>query len=155
MKSNLLEKIGTSLQKKVLVSQDLLSKEDISSLKGIFQDRRYSLAAAQELSDNSENIIAQIVDCLGPTLNQDEIERFKSFLDLFLRAISYALVAGDKEPIDEYVLNGFHEFVYATNQSMNSYVDAMEYVKSHACLRDGVHQKLEEYVQYTIDALLS
>lgn len=155
MKSNPLEKIGISLQKKVFASQDLLSKRDIDSLKDIFKDRHYSLTAAQELSGNSEKIISQIVDFLSPNLNQDEIERFKAFLDLFLRAISYALVAGDKEPIDEYVLNGFHEFIYATSQSMSSYIDALEYVKTHVCLHGGARQKLEEYVQYTIDALSS
>jgi hypothetical protein len=155
MSSGILERIGGSLQKRVFANRNLLSTDDIDSLKKELQNRRYSLTAAQGLSENSEKIIAQVVDFLNPNLSHDEVGQFKEFIDLFIRAISYALVAEDKAPIDEYVLNGFHEFVHATNQSMKNYIDALKYIKSNVRLQGGSRQKLDEYVQYTIDALSS
>ncbi|MEA5535622.1 hypothetical protein [Crocosphaera sp. XPORK-15E] len=139
-----------------------LSSKELTELEKQFKQDQVRLEAAQGLHGNINQLKEETVGIISQKFlvpsgsnSQEDLEFVRNIINWMLVTITYAILAEDTNILDENVLNGLQESLYAQNHSPDWYIEALNYIKIHHGLKDESKEQVNTYIDYLISALNS
>jgi phycocyanin alpha chain len=148
-----------------------LSNTEIDALNAAFSPFdpavTNALMAARVLTDSADKLINGAAEAVyrkfpytttqpGSNFASDPRGKGKCSRDIafYLRYITYALVAGGTGPLDEYLIAGLVEINSSFELSPSWYVEALKYIKANHGISGESGTIANNYIDYTINALV-
>ena len=157
--------MGLTSVKKFITSKldgrgSYLSSTQLAQLDQTIKHGQIRLEAATQLTlklDQLVNEATQEIEkkflIVSSSDTETKFDNIQELVELFLKSISYALISGSKEILNDIILNGFREMLTATEQSPAWYIYALEYIKRNHGLKGEKEQEANIYIDYAISAL--
>jgi phycocyanin alpha chain len=129
-----------------------------AELEAIFGQSRKRLAAAEFLTGQAQKLA---VDAVGkvcqkfPKYSESSYLKAKCTRDIeyFIRSITYCLIAGNTEPISDYIFPGIDEVYRSLDLPSSCAIEALVYIKEHHELMGDIAIETNAYIDYLINGL--
>lgn len=148
--------LKTNPQKKSLTGSDADTQLQVA--QEYFQRTHHSIIAAKYLSENSEQLIQDAVEAVSTAQSSgyqyfstpEGASEFAHGIGVLLRIISYCLIAGGTQPMDDLL-----GYAYETNRSFELYpglyIEALNYIKENHKLTKQSAIQADTYIDYLIN----
>jgi phycocyanin alpha chain len=137
-----------------------LSSTQLAQLDQTIKHSQIRLEAATQLTLKLDQLVNEATQEIEKKFliatssdTETQFDNIRELVELFLRSISYALISGSTDQLNDIVLNGFREMLTATEQSPAWYIYALEYIKGNHGLKGEKEQEANIYIDYVISAL--
>ena len=135
----------------------LLNDTELARLRDYVHQATSRIAAAEDLTSNSNDLVVQssakIFEKFSKyALNDQDRAKCARDISYFIRIITYCLVAGSADPIDEYMF-GLTEVYRALELSSECAIDALKYIRENHGLLGDECIETNVYIDYFINGL--
>ena len=138
----------------------IVSSEELKELDLFFKQGQVRLETAQILLGNISQLTQETVDLIehkysasSNSYDDQDRELLKKMIKAFIRSIIECILAENTKILDEYIVNGFREYLTAVNHPNSWYIEALKYIKKHHGLQDEAEKEVNSYIDYLISAL--
>ncbi|MGK7886455.1 MAG: hypothetical protein AB4057_17750 [Crocosphaera sp.] len=138
----------------------IVSSEELKELDKFLKQGQIKLETSQILLGKTNQLQKETLDIIehkySPSSNSydaQDRELFKNTIKAFIESIIECILAEDTKILDEYIVNGFREYLTAVNHPISWYIEALEYIKIHHGLQDEAEKEVNTYIDYLISAL--
>ncbi len=143
-----------------------LTSEELGAIHSTVQRASASLEAARILSEKGDLLVEEAIKAVYvkfPYVTQaqgsnhaftpEDKAKCSQDIGYYLQIIVYCLVAGNSNPIDQYLLSEIHEPNRDLELSRSWYIEALKYIKDNSGLSGNAALEANTYFDYVINAL--